>query len=48
MKDNISSKPVKLNCITMDFCNELAEDEDEEDDDEVDLADQQQKDAPIF
>lgn len=29
----------------MDFCNELAEDEDEEEDDQVDLNDQKQKDA---
>lgn len=43
--ENIKSNQVKLNCITMDFCNELAEDSDEEDeeDDQVDLDQQQIK-----
>ena len=43
--ENINSNQVKLNCITMDFCNELAEDSDEdeeENDDEKDLNQEQQ------
>jgi hypothetical protein len=28
--ETIKANDIKLNCITIDFCNELAEDEDEE------------------
>ena len=35
----IKKNDIKLNAITLDFCNELAEDEDEDDDDDrIDLA----------